>query len=47
MVATRPETISRTIQQLRTEGIADFREKVVMIPDIARLAVEARRAGAA
>ena len=47
MVATRPETISRTIHQLRSEGIADFREKVVMIPDIARLSVEARRAGAA
>lgn len=43
MVATRPETISRTIQQLRSEGIADFREKFVTIPDVARLAVEARR----
>lgn len=46
MVATRPETISRTIHQLRSEGIADFREKIVTIPDIGRLAVEARRAGA-
>ncbi len=43
MIATRPETLSRTIRALEKDGVAKFHKRIVIIPDLDALLDEVDR----